>query len=79
MSTAPSMESILQFWQQIILDEEMPVQNRMKASELLYRSLQLEPKEQVLPKEQSDADLKTRIEQAEAIIRKYAKKRRESE
>lgn len=43
MNRQESISSILTFWQEIVNDDEMPVQNRMKASELLYRSLQGEP------------------------------------
>ncbi len=67
-----AMDSILEFWQQIVSDEEMPVQNRMKASELLYRSLQQKEEVPTLPVQETE--LGKRIEAAKAIIAKYADK-----
>lgn len=74
MNNKESLKSILTFWQQIIADEEIPVQNRMKASELLYRSLQ---QDEELPeqknRQQIEADIARRIKLSEAIISKYSK------
>lgn len=71
MSTKESMRSIIEFWQQIITDEEMPVQNRMKASELLYRSLQ-QQEDDTKETSQESQEVAKRIAQAKAIIAKYA-------
>lgn len=71
MSREESMQSIIAFWQRIISDDEMPVQNRMKASELLYRSLQQE--EPQVQQARTEMDAAKRIRLARAIIAKYAK------
>ncbi len=71
MNRKQAMDSILDFWQQIVTDEEMPVQNRMKASELLYRSLQ-QKEEEPQPVEQ-DSDLSERIKEVRRILEKYQK------
>ena len=80
MSDKKAIDSILDFWQQIIADDEMPVQNRMKASELLYRSLQQDKEHAAAPFEQTDnTSLSERIKKAEEIIARYAKKGRSND
>ena len=69
--TDKQRESIVSFWQRILADDEIPVQNRMKASELLYRSLQ---QEQTAAKEEVELAIDRRIELSRAIIEKYAGK-----
>jgi hypothetical protein len=64
--------SIQRFWQQIIEDDEMPVPNRMKASELLYRSIQSSPPQSEPVHE--GMEVAKRIALAQEIIAKYSKK-----
>ena len=78
MSDQKAIDSIIEFWQQIIADDEMPVQNRMKASELLYRSLQQDKEQSNAAPEQTDTtSLSERIQKAKEIIERYAKKGRD--
>ena len=78
MSDQKAIDSIIEFWQQIIADDEMPVQNRMKASELLYRSLQQDKEQANAAPEQTDTtSLSERIQKAKEIIERYAKKGRD--
>lgn len=72
MNRQESISSILTFWQEIVNDDEMPVQNRMKASELLYRSLQGEPQAQTESAALPPDEVTKRIAAAKAIIAKYA-------
>ena len=56
----------------------MPVQNRMKASELLYRSLQQDKEPENAALQQTDTtSLSERIQKAKEIIERYAKKGRD--
>ncbi len=74
--TKQSKDAIQRFWQEIIEDDEMPITNRMKASELLYHSLQEKSVPTAAEKEDEALDLSSRVKAAAEIIERYAKRGR---
>ncbi len=74
--TEQSKDAIQKFWQEIIENDEMPISNRMKASELLYHSLQEKSAPNAEEKEEEALDLSSRVKAAAEIIERYAKRRK---